>query len=198
MLRRISGTLLSQQTGQIVVDVLGAGFLIHTCDHWQPEQAPPAPVTVWTHLAVRENSLDLYGFTSEQECAIFEYLLTIPKIGPKSALQIMNKASTTLLLECTELNDPDQLAKRSGIGKKTAEKIVVGLRESGLTDQSTTPVRPGLNALQSDAEATLVALGYSERDAYTALQIVNQEQPDLVESQALIRAALQILSQQRS
>lgn len=123
-----------------------------------------------TYLAVRETALDLYGFATEQDKEMFTLLLSVPKIGPKSALDILTKAETNFLLECVSTEDPSRLQKLSGIGKKTCENIVSNLSDkiehlipastSDKTETSTT-----LNTTQHDAIDALVSLGYDPKTA---------------------------------
>ena len=79
---------------------------------------------IHTHLAVRENALDLYGFTTHDELTMFEQLIKLQKIGPKTAIQILSQASLETLRKAVQTNDATYLSKMSGIGKKSAEKIL--------------------------------------------------------------------------
>ena len=189
MIRTLTGTITAETTGSVVLEVNGIGYLIHTTDTFS---VPQKTLTLWTHLAVRENSLDLYGFTSQHDCAIFEELLKIPKIGPKSALQILNKIDTKLLLSCVAAQDAVQLQKRSGIGKKTAEKLVQELENSPLLETMDAPVAS--ERLDDEVVATLIALGYPERTAYETVRAVLQEHEPDTSTQTLVRAALQKIS----
>jgi Holliday junction DNA helicase RuvA len=146
-----------------------------------------------THLAVRETALDLYGFPEKSELEMFELLLAIPKIGPKSALQIMTQATPTLLSEAAHKNDALYLHKLSGIGKKTAEKIVEFLSKkldslpSGVTIN---PSIPDLNQIQTDAIDALVALGYDTMSAREV--IINMKDDDATVNSLVTKALKQI------
>ncbi len=193
MIRKLSGIIVDNSEGILVVEVNGIGYLVNTTITTNTKIHDQ--IELWTHLAVRETSLDLYGFCHRQECDVFEYLLTIPKIGPKSALQILNKASIPLLIQCAYEQDAGRLAKHSGIGKKTAEKIVLGLKDSPLLEQYQTTSENVSTEANDDTVATLIALGYSERDAYTAVKDLLHTNPELSDQpQKLITAALRILS----
>lgn len=189
MIRCITGTVIEHSEGAVVLDVNGLGYLVHVTADWYPRTDIE---TLWTHLAVRETSLDLYGFTSRKQCSLFEHLLTIPKIGPKSALQILNKASYELLLQTIREQDPSGLAKRSGITPKTAEKIIQELQDSPVLEAE--PSAPPVDNVDDEVIATLIALGYPERAAYDTVRTVLQEQPTDTDTQTLIRAALKKLS----
>ena len=125
---------------------------------------------MYTYLAVRETALDLYGFSTDIERRLFELLLKVPKIGPKSALQVMTQASPTLLIEQIAANEPGQLHKLSGIGKKTCENIVSQLHEKlgDLADSvnSSSPIDP----THADAIDALIALGYDAAAARESIQ----------------------------
>ena len=96
MIRKITGELVDISTTNVVLDVSGVGYLIYVSKS-PANQRLGEVFSYWTHLAVRETALDLYGFTNRDELEIFELLLTLPKIGPKSALQIMSQAEIELL-----------------------------------------------------------------------------------------------------
>jgi holliday junction DNA helicase RuvA len=128
MIRSITGTITDATLSSIVIDVQGIGYLVHITK--LPTTALGSTITVWTYLAVRETALDLYGFSTRDELELFELLLSLPKIGPKSAQQILTQAEIELLKKAVTEDDPVYLAKMSGMGKKTAEKVVAGLKES--------------------------------------------------------------------
>ena len=125
MIRRIRGIAVETHPTFIVVDVGGVGYLLYTTTKTAVEEG--SEVTLFTHLAVRENALDLYGFATQQELSFFELLLTLPKVGPKSAIQILSQADIHLLQNAILSQDATHLSKMSGISKKTAQKILLGL-----------------------------------------------------------------------
>ena len=131
-----------------------------------------SPITLWTHLAVRENSHDLFGFKEHEELLTFELLITISGIGPKTALGILNVASPATLRQAVASSDITYLTRVSGIGKKNAEKIVLELKNKLKTkeDDMSLDARS-----EGDALEALVSLGYSERDAREALKKVPKE-----------------------
>jgi len=173
MIRHIRGTVADITEGQVVVDVSGIGYLIHTAatpEHFTLEEE----VTFHTYMAVQERALDLYGFLTRDELELFTLLLSLPKVGPKSAIQILQKADVELLKNSVLNNDASHLSKMSGIGKKTAEKIVVGLKEkfedfagSYNTSSGTDAILPPYTV---DAIDALIALGYPQADARKAIQ----------------------------
>lgn len=186
MIRSLRGDVLDSADGWVEVDVHGVGYLV----------AVPVttnlpginePIHLYTYLAVRETALDLYGFTDKNERLMFEVLLGIPKVGPKSALQILGQATPTLLVEAAEKNDPVYLQKLSGIGKKTCENIVQYLTNKRDTLPIVTTTTADLTNTQTDAIDALIALGYdttTARDAILALETTDATVNSLV-TQAL-------------
>ena len=170
MIRSLTGKLAAIQPGAVVVSVGGVGYLVAVTTT-PASGSLGSEITLHTYLAVRETALDLYGFTTLDELEIFELLITLPKVGPKSALQILAQADIELLKQAVLQNDASYLSKMSGIGKKTAEKIVLELGEK-FADRFDASVATSAGA-QSDASDVidaLVALGYPLTDARSAAQ----------------------------
>jgi Holliday junction DNA helicase RuvA len=143
--------------------------------------------SLWTHLAVREDSLDLYGFESEESLRFFELLLTVSGIGPKSALAVLDIASIEALRSSISTGNASYLTKVSGVGRKTAEKIVLELR-----DKVGAASEQEMSNLSSEEEAmeAMRALGYSTQEARDALRNV----PASIEKPAeRLRAALKTI-----
>lgn len=183
MIRSLTGKVIVVSNGYVTLEVRGVGYLVGT-----PIQAIAVgdELTLHTHLAVRETALDLYGFTSTEELELFELLLTVPKIGPKSALQILTQASPTLLIEAIGKKDSAYLHKLSGIGKKTCENVVQFLdsKIEGLAfTTDTASAHPHFTDAQSDAIDALVSLGYditSARETIKNLAETNAPSNELV------------------
>lgn len=187
----IRGQVLSCDPETVLIDVRGIGYQIHTTTHFHAVEG--AELILWTHLAVRENSLDLYGFPERSTRDLFVLLLNIPKVGPKSALQILNKASETLIWECAGTNDHKRLAKTSGLGAKTAEKVVLELADQTPTAMPNSDMVASNNT--QDITEALIALGYPERDAYNTIATLQTDYPETLTDQATaIKTALQLLS----
>lgn len=170
MIRLLSGSVHSMSArSAIIVTEGGVGYQVFVTK--QTTLATGQDVWLFTHLAVRETALDLYGFQTELDLLFFELLLTIPKIGPKSALQILDQATISLMCESINQNDAGRLSKLSGIGKKTAEKIVQEL--SGKIELFTLPTNvqsPDINPHYQDAFDTLITLGYNPNNIRQALE----------------------------
>lgn len=153
------------------------------------------PLKLYTYLYVRENELDLYGFSTEDELDMFELLIGISGIGPKGALSVLSVASPKDLRIAILSENDKLLTKVSGIGKKTAQKIILELK--GKVEKLRGEERefaPDELSQRHDAIDALVALGYSQRDAREALAEVPEEVKDVEER---VRGALKILGKNR-
>ncbi len=169
MIRLIEGTVIALAESTVTIKNRGVGYLIHT-DTDKLGAVPGDTLTLYTYLVVRENALDLYGFKEAVELEWFELLLEVPKIGPKSALQIMSQTDPNLLYTATVTQDSESLHKLGGVGKKTAATIVTHLsgrldRLPQPTTDRTTVGLTNLNPAQTDAIEALVALGFLEKEA---------------------------------
>jgi holliday junction DNA helicase RuvA len=188
MIGTISGTLRYKDLHTLVVDTSGVGYKVSVTTDTTLDLVPGEPVFLWTHLAVRENALDLYGFLEKESLELFELLITISGIGPKTALGILNVATPGMLRQAVSTEDTSYLTKVSGIGKKNAEKIVLELRDKLVA----TPGEAGVNmSSHGDVIEALVSLGYSEREAREALKKIPKE---IDETSEKVKAALKHLS----
>lgn len=188
MISSLSGTVRHKDLNALVVDVSGVGYKVLVTTGTALEVAPSSPVFLWTHLVVRETSLELFGFLDKETLDTFELLITISGIGPRTALGILNVATPTILRQAVASADTSYLTRVSGIGKKNADKIVLELKDRlKLTKEDT-----GLDTRsEGDALEALVSLGYSERDAREALKKVPKEIEGAGER---VKAALKLLS----
>jgi holliday junction DNA helicase RuvA len=189
MIASVSGSVRYKDLNHLIVDVSGLGYRVAVTADVAAEAVLSQPIFLWTYLAVRETALDLYGFPEKETLEVFEHLITISGIGPKTALGILNVASPTTLRQAVSTGDTSYLTRVSGIGKKNAEKIVLELKDK-LTYAGEDR---GISAsAEGDALEALVSLGYSERDAREALKKVSKEEKD---AGARVKAALKLLSQ---
>ncbi len=191
MIRRLRGELVEADNNNVTIDAGGVGYLVHMSNR-PTDWALGDEVIIHTYQAVRENSLDLYGFTSTDELAMFEQLLTLPKIGPKSAAGILSQASLPLLFEAITQQDPGHLSKLSGIGKKTAETIVQGLAEK----LELLPMQDGMKmetplSWQQDVVDALIQLGYPQKDARDTVFALEAE---ITSTEMALKEALKRLS----
>ncbi len=169
MIAKLTGEVVDVGMTSVVLDVHGVGYLVYVTR--VAGIAPGDTVSLFTHLAVRENALDLYGFRVRDELSMFTHLIKLPKIGPKTAVQILSQVDLATLRKAVATEDPSYLSKMSGIGKKSAEKIVSGLRDVlGGGDYLDTDEERAQNQGDADVIEALLTLGYSERDAREAVK----------------------------
>jgi len=174
MISHLKGSILLSGDNFVILEVGGVGYKVFvsldTIHELKKETS--AETSIWTHQAVRENSLDLYGFLEHTELEFFELLITISGIGPKSALGILSVAPLNTLYQAISSGDTSHLTKVSGIGKKNAEKIVIELRDKlgGLDSEF------GASMIKEETETleALQALGYSQKEARDALKNVDE------------------------
>lgn len=173
MIAQLTGTITLIGNRYIIIDVSGIGYRVAvTGDTARLIGKEKDKVTILTHLAVRENALDLYGFLNQSELGLFEMLIEISGIGPKSALQIMGQAGVETLKKAISSEDVSYLTKVSGIGKKTAQKIVLELKDKLGLGQAR---HRGELREESDAVLALQSLGYSQGEAREALKKVDEK-----------------------
>ncbi len=189
MISKITGLVGGLGPNWVLVDVHGVGYKIFTTPHNLLDLGDGTACRFWTYLAVRDDALDLYGFAEDTDLAFFNKLLSLPGVGPKSALGILAVASVEVLLKSIADENPTYLAKMSGLGKKSAEKIVHGLKDK--IDGFTLPERSPRLQEESDLVEAITALGYSSEEARNAAKFVPQE---IVGLGPRIKAALKILS----
>lgn len=197
MIGRLRGVLLSKQPPRLLLDVQGVGYEVEapmTTFYQLP--ASGETITLHTHLVVREDAHLLYGFYTENERHLFRILIRINGVGPKLALTILSGVSTDEFTRCIHDNDAKSLTALPGVGKKTAERLIVELRDKLGDDIHTTlPRPPGSEGLSvapanpvSDAVSALISLGYKAQDASRMVRAVSSEG---LETEAIIKAALQ-------
>ena len=197
MIGRITGILLEKQSPDLLIDVQGLGYEV---------QAPMTtiyqlsdigqPVTLYTHLIVREDAQLLYGFASERERALFRHLIKVNGVGPKLGLTILSGIETDDFVRCVRDNDSATLVRLPGVGKKTAERLLIEMRDR-LKDWSvdgadsvgdSSAASTVSNNVTAEAESALVALGYRPQEASKAIAAINDDSID--SSEQLIRMAL--------
>jgi Holliday junction DNA helicase RuvA len=188
MISQLTGKISHKNEQYLILDVQGLGYKIHATGDTLKVLKDGENFTFWTHLAVRENALDLYGFLTKEELSFFELLITIPGIGPKSAINILNVVSIESLSNAVSSGNVAHLVKVSGLGKKTAEKIVLEL-QGKVGDEKDF----GAEQLRDEGDAVeaLTALGYSQREARQALKDLPQ---DVSGTSNRVRYALRLLS----
>ena len=194
MIARLAGTLIHKQAPLMVIDIAGVGYEVEaplTVFYDLPETGQP--VVILTHLSIKDDSHTLYGFSSEAERTLFRQLLKISGIGAKLALTILSGASGDELARYVADNDTASLTRLPGIGKKTAERIIIELRDkldvipvAGGSAQSGGAVIAG--DASSEASHALSALGYKPQEV--SHMVRQAAEPDM-NAEEIIRRALQ-------
>ena len=189
MIARLEGSIIHINEKFLVVDVHGVGYKVFVTADTITSCELLDTVALWTYTAVRENSLDLYGFLTTEEMSFFELLLDVSGIGPKSALSILIVAPLDTLKKAIATGDTSYLNKVSGIGKKTAEKIVIELRDKLQAFKDTAGTGLSMRD-EGDIIEALKSLGYSQNEARETLKKI----PDSIKgTSARIKEALKIL-----
>jgi holliday junction DNA helicase RuvA len=189
MIGRLSGTLAEKTPPQLLLDVQGVGYEVDVpMSSFYNLPALGERVTLLTHLVVREDAHQLFGFLTAAERSTFRLLIRIAGIGPRTALSILSGLSVQDLADAVSRQEGGRLQKVPGIGKKTAERLLLELKGKLGADLGA-PVSLTTDA-QADIVQALIALGYNEREAAAALKGLP---PDVSVAEG-IRAALRALS----
>lgn len=178
MIAHVSGLIVEKFNSSVIVDVHGVGYEIQLSSSDFDDVILDSNVKFHTYHHIREQSQDLFGFSSLIAKKIFELLITVQGVGPKAALAILSLGNSETVRNAIANSDSVFIAKASGVGKKTAERVVVDLSEK-VGHASRTDVNSiGLSSLINsgdDAVEALIALGYNLNDAAKALEGVSTE-----------------------
>lgn len=196
MIGRLQGLILEKQAPQLLIDVQGVGYEV---------QAPLStfavlgglgePVVLHTHLAIREDAHQLYGFADKAERTLFRTLIKVSGVGPKLALAILSGMDAASFAACVHEENVTALTRLPGVGKKTAERLIVEMRDRLKEWQSPAPSLlsesqpsvPSRDQMLAEAESALVALGYKPQEAGKMLMKVPET---FTTAEELIREAL--------
>ncbi|MFQ5449252.1 MAG: Holliday junction branch migration protein RuvA [Nitrospinaceae bacterium] len=198
MIAHLKGSLKHKSPIYIIVDVQGVGYQVHvplSTYYALPEPGEPVSVHIHTHL--REDTLKLFGFLTEEEQMIFEKLITISKVGPKLALSILSGMSPRDLLSAVMDQDVVRISGIPGVGRKTAERLTLELKDklSHLSLEFAHSPGPGVNiGILDDALSALVNLGYKKAPAEKALKSLWDQNGNDISLEDLIKESLNLLS----
>ena len=191
MIGRLTGQLIEKRPPTIVVEVHGVGYEVDVpMSTFFQLPATGSTITLQTHLIVREDAHLLFGFATDQERQVFRQLLRISGVGARTALSVLSGMSVAELYQAVLAHDGARLTKVPGIGKKTAERLLLELRDKLNAAGIGSAVAGGDAAIRSDALNALLALGYSDKEATHALGRMAPETP----VQEAIRQALKLLA----
>jgi Holliday junction DNA helicase RuvA len=184
MIASLSGTVRHTTATFLVLDVGGVGYKVHCTSATLTSITEGDTLFLHIHMVVREDAMELFGFATYPELALFELLIGISGVGPRSALGILALDSVSALAGAIASGNVGYLTTVSGVGKKSAEKIVLELREkvSHLTTEETT-----MHTSDEDVLEALVSLGYSTQQAREALKALP---PEITDQAERIKAAL--------
>ncbi|SET06907.1 Holliday junction branch migration protein RuvA [Thorsellia anophelis] len=207
MIGRLRGEVVAKHPPLVVLDVGGVGYEVlmpMTCFYDLPELGQTAQIL--THFVVREDAHLLYGFNAEQERALFRELIKVNGVGPKLALAILSRMSAVQFIQTVEAEDSKALTRLPGVGTKTAERLVVEMKDrfKGMQgdifksnnlvnvppSSTNTATANHQNDFQAEASAALVSLGYKPTEASKMINATLKRLPELNSAETLIKEAL--------
>jgi Holliday junction DNA helicase RuvA len=196
MIGQLRGRLAEKRPNQVLVDVGGVGYLVQVpLSTYAALGEPHTEVTLLIHTHVREDALALYGFVSAREKHFFEMLLSASGVGPTLALKILSGMSVEELVPAIRGSDLARLTRIPGVGRKTAERMVVELKDKleSVAVETEKPARSSPAGIEADVVSALVNLGYDGRAAETAVGEAKRD-AGAANFEKLLRGALQSLS----
>jgi Holliday junction DNA helicase RuvA len=187
MIGRLEGRLHRVDPGTVLIDVSGVAYLVSTTLRAFQELADKEQAALWIHTQVRDDAIVLFGFPDRQELEAFSKLIAVAGVGPRTALAVLSALTADELAAAVDAGDVACLQRTPGVGRKTAERILLELKDRLVASA------PGSGDRRGDAVSALVNLGYSQRNAVRAVETVWSEAAgeDLGE---LLRLALQKLT----
>ncbi len=174
MISYLQGTIQQKDLKSLIINVGGIGYQVHTIPRVLEKARLGSQIELHTYLYVREDALDLYGFENPEELELFIKLISVSGIGPKSGLGVFSIASVQEIKQAIANGDAQILTRVSGIGTKTAERIIVELRNK-IGELKSSTAGQDLQIGDADAVDALVGLGYSRQQAVEALRQVKGE-----------------------
>ncbi|MEP9410260.1 MAG: Holliday junction branch migration protein RuvA [Candidatus Brocadia sp.] len=192
MLDRIRGQVIGKSPTRLILDVAGIGYLLHIPLSTFEKIPSHGEVTILTQLFIREDQIKIFGFATDEERDLFQLLLSVNGIGPNTAITILSGSTVADIRDAVTREDPKALEKIKGVGRKTAERIVLELKgiikEVAISSPGTADVRQ--KALVSDAIMALVSLGYGRSVAENAVSEAARKLRTIDNAETLIREAL--------
>lgn len=189
MIAKIEGQISYIGNRFLIVDVSGVGYKLFVTNEAISLSKVEESIKLWVHTAVRENSIDLYGFLDVEELSFFELLLDVSGIGPKSALSTLSVAPVSTLRKAIASGDTTYLNKVSGIGRKTAEKIIIELKDK-LKEYEGDIATSQVMQEERDILEALRTLGYSQDEAREAIKKIPS---NMTEMNNRLKEALKII-----
>jgi Holliday junction DNA helicase RuvA len=194
MISRLTGILAAKRAPQVLIDCNGVGYeadVSMTTYYQLPEVGEQ--VSIWTHLVVRDDAHILIGFKAESERLLFRQLIRINGVGPKLALAILSGIDNQQFALCVANGDVAMLTRLPGVGKKTAERLIIEMRDKVdvlIGDSSLAPLAANAQSVVSEAVEALQALGYRPVDAEKMIKRAQQQDEAATSASLLIKNAL--------
>ncbi|NJD22349.1 MAG: Holliday junction branch migration protein RuvA [Melioribacter sp.] len=180
MIGYLHGKIISKKPTKLLVDVNGVGYLVNISISTFEKVADKEEVSLYTYLSVRESAMDLYGFYSLAEKEMFELLISVSGIGPKSSQSILSGIQIEDLKEALRTGNISRLISIPGIGRKTAERLLVELRDKAdSVADSSEEFKAGTSTIRYDAITALVNLGYNQKVAERAVRSILDRNPNI-------------------
>jgi len=180
MIGYLRGKIISKKPTKLLVDVNGVGYLINISINTFEKISDKEEVSLYTYLSVRESAMDLYGFYTIAEKEMFELLISVSGIGPKSAQSILSGIQIEDLKEALRMGNISRLISIPGIGRKTAERLMVELRDKAdSVSESSEDFKTGASTIRYDAITALVNLGYNQKVAERAVRAITDRNPNI-------------------
>lgn len=190
MIVTLTGLITEKQPPQLTIEVNGIGYeVLATLNTFYHLPESHQPVSLFTHLIVREDAHTLYGFHSKAERSLFRALIKVNGVGPKLALSILSGIEPDRFVQSIQNQDASSLVRIPGIGKKTAERLMIELRDQ-LKDWTSSPATLIQHPASDDAIHALISLGYKQKEAESAVKQIFQAEWS---SEQLIREALKTM-----
>lgn len=204
MIGRLTGRLVEKQPPHLLIDVQGVGYeLLAPMTTFYQLPALGETLSLYTHLSISEAAHQLFGFASSADRSFFRLLIKVTGVGPKMALAILSAMEAQECAQCLLQNNLVALVRIPGVGKKTAERLVIEMRDrlkdwgpqvsASAHSAHDVPASQVLNAMVAEAESALVALGYKPAEAAKAI-VAAMKQQELSRTEDVIRAVLRAMS----
>ena len=190
MIGYLHGKIILKKPTKVLVEVSGVGFLVNISINTFEKIADKEEVSLYTYMSVRESAIDLYGFYSISEKEMFELLIGVNGIGPKSAQSILSGIQIEDLKEALKTGNISRLVSIPGIGRKTAERLMIELRDKAESVSETGELNSsGVSTVRNDAVAALLNLGYNQKIAERVIRAILDRSPN-ISIEDLIKEAL--------
>lgn len=194
MISFLKGIIVEKRAPELVIDVNGIGYLVTaSMNTFYDLPAEGESVNLYTHLIVREDAQLLFGFSQAQERQLFTTLIKVNGVGPKMAITILSSINANDFVNCIQNNDTATLVRLPGVGKKTAERLILDMRDRlenwqvKFIQANDTPIKATVTSNAQDAVSALIALGYKPHEAKRAVDKLDVD----LSSEELIRQGLQ-------